>query len=329
MFIRFFKTNQPASFLALPLLAVLLWAGSWINPVVPDSSVEMPFYSLISGLNNIPYLSVIVAFALIIFQAFYANNMINKYDLRDTRERSNFLTALFCIFFLSLFPAFRVLLPQHFSGIFLLLMLDRIFSSYRKEEAYSHCFDAGLLAGIASLFYFPSIVFFFLVWTSFIVLRSFNWREWVISFLGLLIPWLIVCTWYFLFNRLPEFFNTGIAAIFSNNYFQFGKPEHAILIAVFGGIFLLPSVMYFIRSMSSGKVRTNKFFLLFFWFLFFAIISGIVFPVSSYQHFSLAAIPLAIIFSNWFLSLKKNWVAESFFIILLGAYIYAEVMNLL
>jgi hypothetical protein len=327
MFIRFFKTNQPASFIALPLFAVLLWGMSWLNPLSAEPVFSMPFYSGFEFINSVPLLSEVLAFVLVLIQGFYLNYLINKYDLRDSRDRSNFLPALFCIFFLSLFPSFRTLIPQHFSAIFLLLMLDRIFDSYRKDSAFSHCFDAGLFASIASLFYFPAAVFFLLVWVGFVVLRAFNWREWLIAFLGFIIPWLMVLTYYFFFDRLDYFFTNQITSGFSASYFDFGKPDNAVLIYVFSGLLFFPAMMNFVKMMSSGKIKVNKFLLLFMWFLFFAVVSGFIFPVASYTHFTLAAIPLAVIFSNWFLSLKKTWIAESLFLILLGAFIYAEVMN--
>ncbi len=327
MFIRFFKTNQPASFLALPLLALVLWFTSWVNPTVPAPVFAMPFYAGLAFVNAIPLLSEFLAFLLILAQGFYLNYIINKYDLRDSRERTNFLPALFCIFFLSLFPAFRTLLPQHFSGIFLMLMVDKVFDSYRKESAFAHCFDAGLFASVASLFYFPSVIFFLLIWTGFVLLRAFNWREWVISFLGFIIPWLMILTYYFWFDRLNDFFSVHFGSSFSASYFDFGKPQHAELIFVFTGLLFFPAFLGFLHALSSGKVRTNKFFLLFTWFLFFVVVSAFIFPVNAYAHFTLAALPLAVIFGNWFLSLKKAWIAESLFLILLGAFIYAEVMN--
>ncbi|MGE0635242.1 MAG: DUF6427 family protein [Bacteroidia bacterium] len=327
MFIRFFKTNQPASLIALPLFAVLLWLVSWIQPQVSSGVFAMPFFQFFSFLSSVPVLSELVAFALVLTQSFYLNYIINKHDLRESRERTNFLTALFGILLLSLFPAFRTLLPQHFSAIFLLLLLDRVFDSYRKDSAFSNCFDAGFFASIASLFYLPSAVFFFLVWAGFVVLRPFNWREWVISFLGFIIPWVIVISYYFWFDRLSDFFEQQITVWFSASYFDFDKPEHAELILIFSGILFFPALMNFLKMMSSGKVKTNKFLLLFLWFLLIAVVSAFVFPVASYTHFTLAAIPLAVIVANWFLSLKKAWIAESLFLILLGAFIYSEIMN--
>lgn len=328
MFIRFFKTNQPASFLALPLFALVLWFTSWISPTAPAPFFAMPFYAGVDVVNAFPLLSQFIAFLLIVAQGFYLNYIINKYDLRDSRERSNYLPALFCIFFLSLFPSFRTLLPQHFSGLFLLLMTDKLFDSYRKDSAFAHCFDAGLFASIASLFYFPSVIFFFLIWTGFVLLRAFNWREWVISFLGFIIPWLMMLTYYFWFDKLEVFFSADIGSAFAADYFSFGRPEHAVLIFVFTGLLFFPAFMGFLNALASGKVRTNKFFLLFTWFLFFAVVSAFIFPVGAYTHFTLAAFPLAVIFGNWFLSLKKAWIAESLFILLLGAFVYAEVMGL-
>ncbi len=327
MFISFFKTNQPASFIALPLFAALLWLMSWLNPLTPAGVFVMPFYAGFDFINGIPFLSEVIAFLMVLAQGFYLNYLINKYDLRESRERSNFLAALFGIVLLSVFPAFRTLLPQHFSGIFLLLMLDRVFDSYRKDSAFSHCFDAGLFASVASLFYFPTVIFFFLVWTGFVLLRAFNWREWLISFLGFIIPWLMVLTYYFWFDRLDDFFINQIGSGFSASYFDFGKSDNAVLLYVFIGLLLFPAMVNFVKMMSSGKIKVNKFLLMFLWFLFFAVVSGLVFPVASHTHFTLAAIPLAVIFSNWFLSLKKAWIAESLFLILLGAFICVEIMG--
>lgn len=326
MFIRFFKTNQPAAFFALPLLAMVFWMRSWLHPIIPQLDVVMPFYSLLAGINHYTFFSEILAFIVVLLQAFYLNHLINKYDLRESRERANFLAAFFCIFFLSLFPEFRSLLPQHFSGLFLLLMTDRIFDSYRKEKAFSNCFDAGLYTAVASLFYFPSAVFLILIYAGFIILRPFNWREWIITLIGFVVPWLFVFTWYFWFNHLGDFINQNIAGSFSSPYFEFGRPENAVLIFFFTGLFSIPAGMNFMKLISSGKVKTNKFFILFLWFLFLALVSGLVFPIKSYSHFSLIALPLAIVFSNWFLSLRKYWLIESLYLVLLGAFIYAEFM---
>jgi len=328
MFIRFFKVNQSASYIVLPLLAVLLWLGSWITPLAAVPHAAMPFYTMFESINYFPVVSEILALVMVLLQAFYLNHLLNKHDLRESRERNNFLTALFCILFLSFFPSFRTLLPQHLSALFLLLMVDRLFDSYRKEKAFSNCFDAGLFAAIASLFYFPAVIFLLLVYAGLIILRPFIWREWVIAFSGFVIPWLMVFTYFFWFNRLGIFFSDELGSFFSSPYFEYGKPEHAILILAFIGMFSIPAGLNFLKMLTGGKVKTNKFFLLFTWFLFLAILSGFVFPVASYSHFSLAALPLSVIFSMWFFSLKKSWIAESLFIILLGAFVYAEVMLL-
>lgn len=68
MFIRFFKTNQPASFIALPLFAVLLWLVSWIQPQVAAGVFGMSFFQVFSFLNNVPVLSELIAFFLYLFR---------------------------------------------------------------------------------------------------------------------------------------------------------------------------------------------------------------------------------------------------------------------
>lgn len=326
MFIHFFKKNQPASMLALPLFAALLWMMSWIQASTSAGFFSMPFFKALDAVNHFPIASELLAFILVITQSFYLNHILNKYDLRESRERSNFLAALFSIVFLSAFPVFRTFLPQHFSALFLLIMLDRIFDSYRKDVAFSNCFDAGFFVSIASLFYFPSLLFFSLVWISFVILRPFNWREWIIAFLGLLIPWVIVITCYFWLDRLSD-----LTTLFTNQwslstYFGYEISNSILLYCIIVMLLFIPAFMHFVKIMSTGKIKINKFFLILFWLLLCSIISVLIFADKSNSHFTILATPLAVVFSYWFLSIKKEWLAETLFMLLLIAFIYAEIV---
>jgi hypothetical protein len=49
-------------------------------------------------------------------------------------------------------------------------------------------FDAGLLIGLASLFYLPYAFLLVVIWASISVIRPFHWREYVLPLLGTALP---------------------------------------------------------------------------------------------------------------------------------------------
>ena len=71
--------------------------------------------------------------------------------------------------------------------------------------SYQTVFNCGLIVSTGALFYFPFLLVFPVIWVSLFVLRSFNWREWALSFVGLLVPILFVWSYYFIINKLSVF----------------------------------------------------------------------------------------------------------------------------
>jgi hypothetical protein len=69
--------------------------------------------------------------------------------------------------------------------------------------------------------------------------------------------------------------------------------------------------------------------MLFVWFFLFALLSYFVSVKRTMISLSFLAIPLSVIFSNYFLSLKNQLITELMFIILLIAVIYNQVLYFL
>src|SRR6185503_18765652 len=79
---------------------------------------------------------------------------------------------------------------------------------YKKEAALALIFDAGLLVSIASLFFFPYIVFILFIIAALMILRPFNLREYLMAILGLLVPYYFIGVYFFWYGKLPEFWQT-------------------------------------------------------------------------------------------------------------------------
>ena len=165
----------------------------------------MPLYEILAKpLNNFHYLATLIAFILIVCEAFLLNYIVNENEILT---KPSFLPALFYIVFMSNDSTLLMLHPLLFANFFLLLAINKIISSYRKDNAFSNAFDAGILLSLSTLFYFPCIVFLPILGIGFILFRPFNWREWIISFIGILLPYSFVFTYYFWNNLLGDWLN--------------------------------------------------------------------------------------------------------------------------
>lgn len=317
MFIRFFKSNNASALLFLPLIAIVIWVFGFIHPIILPVKHSMPLYELIAGIFvNIPWLSTLIGLSLVIGEAFLLNFIVNE---NEVLEKQNYLPTLFYIVFMSNNDAMLTLHPLLFGNLFVLLALHKLLSSYRKDNAFSQAFDAGLLISIATLFYFPFVVFLPLLGVGLIIMRPFNWREWLISFFGAAIPYLFVITFYYWNDRLDYLFYDKMFYQFIREKPILDFPKTFYFMLGIGWMVILFSILKIIVGVGIGSQRTKKSIILFVWFLFFSALSILIAPEISTKYFSALAIPSAVFCANYFTNLKKEWWAEFLFILLLAS----------
>ena len=317
MFIRFFKSNNASALLFLPLIAIAIWVFGFIHPIILPINHSMPLYELMAGIFvSIPWLSTLIGLILVIGEAFLLNFIVNE---NEVLEKQNYLPALFYIVFMSNNDAMLTLHPLLFGNLFILLALHKLLSSYRKDNAFSQAFDAGLLVSISTLFYCPFVVFLPLLGVALIIIRPFNWREWIISFLGAAIPYLFVITFYFWNDRLDYLF-------YDKMFYQLIREKPIVdfpmtfyFMLGIGWIVILFSIFKIILGVGIGSQRTKKSIVLLVWALFFSALSILLAPEISTKYFSALAIPSAVFCANYFTHIKKGWWAEFLFILLLSS----------
>lgn len=317
MFIRFLKSNNASALLFLPAIAIVIWVFGFIHPFVLPVKHTMPLYELMAGsFTNIPWLSCLIALVLVIGEAFLLNYIVNE---NEVLSKQNYLPALFYIVFMSNNNAMLTLHPLLFGNLFLLFAIQKLLSSYRKDKAFSEAFDAGLLISIASLFYFPFAVFLPLLGIGLIILRPFNWREWLISSIGALIPYLFVITFFFLYDRLDYLFYDKMFYQFIREKPKLDFPKTFYFMISVGWLIILFSIGKIIVGVGIGSQRTKKSIIFLVWFFFLSAFSILLAPEISTKYFSAMAIPAAVFCSKYFANIKKEWWAEFLFLLLLSS----------
>ncbi len=313
MFIQFFKNDNPASYILLPIFALVLWVPGFFldhNVVLQNS---MPFYEMLARpFVGIPFLATLLAFLLIVGEAFLLNYIVNENEVLSS---PSFLPALFYIVYMSNSNEKLMLYPLLFSNLFMLLAIYKLVSSYRKNTAFSQAFDAGLLFSIATLFYLPSVVFFPLLGIGLLIFRPFNWREWVISFLGVLVPFALVLTYYFWYDSLSDLLFDKIFYTIFKDQPKLEYPTSFYFMTIFGWFIVALSIGRLFSRLVGVSQKTKKGILLFIWFFVLGVVSVIVAPEISTKYLSFLAISASVFCANYFLRTQKQWWGESLFIL--------------
>jgi hypothetical protein len=314
MLIRFFKDNLPFPLYAvLPLLTFLFWIPGFIAFKQVDPAYQMPLYNAVSAfLFSFPNIVWFLSVGLIYFESILLNAYINKFEILT--QRSN-LPALFFVIITSAFSSFQLFHPVMISNLFLILAFGRICSIYRQDFVFAYTFDTGALIALASLFYFPAIIFFPLAWFSLAVIRPFIWREYVISLLGMLTPYALMVVYYLFTDNLEYLFKVVYYIPYLDVLtFNVGNEKYLYLIFAVLSILGIPRLV----SISGlSVVRTQNLLKVIAFAFFIGICAFVLFRNTFSYTFMLLAFPLAVLLANYFITVIKQWIAEVVFLILI------------
>jgi hypothetical protein len=312
----------------LPLVLMVMWV--FILPKPEISNTENAFPLFLYAFQTIRFSRVFLVVAsllMVVLQAFFLTSVINRQGvLRDNSH----LPALLYVVLMSCFPEQLSFNPLLFANFFIIIYLNSLFNFYRSDTAVFEVFDAGLFIGLASLFYWPCLLLFPLTLTALFILRPFEWREWMVSFIGVALPFLFFGTILFWFDMLSV--NSIIAILEPFYKVQFSTAYNGtyIILTAILAVIALASLWRFSRDLNTfAKLRTRKFLAIIVWFFLFGVVSYLMASKRTMIGLSFLAVPLSVIISNYFLSLKNQIIAELMFLLLLAAVIYNQVLYFL
>lgn len=312
----------------LPLVLMVMWVFILPKPEIINTENAFPLFLYVFQIVRQSRIALIViSLFFVVLQAFFLTNVINKQGV--LRETSH-LPALLYVVLMSCFPEQLSFNPLLFANFFIIVFLNSIFNFYRSDTAVFEVFNAGVFIGLASLFYWPCLFLFPLTMASLFVLRPFNIREWAVSFLGVLLPFVffgVVLFWLDMLsvNSIKSILEPLYRVQFSTAY----NGTYIILTAILA-IILIASLWRFSSDLNNfSNLRARKFLAIIVWFFLFAALSYLVASKNSMIGLSFLAIPLSVIISNYFLSLKNQLLAELVFLLLLVAVIYNQVLYFL
>lgn len=317
MIIRVFRSRYFSQYLGLLLFAFALWFDVLLFPEkLTDGDPAFMQWWLNEFSHNYPRITIILSFLILVFQAFLLNQVMEYHRIT---ERNQLLVA--AIYLLLMSSAGILVRPNQMLilNLLLIVLINILFNLFKKPEAYSLAFDAGLVAGVASLIYSPMVYLLIFIWGTFIIYQIFTWREWVISIIGMLIPFVIVSTWFFMKGNLNEmameFFRlfTVIPVI--------GVKVDYYTIFIWGvtTIIVFTGLGKVLKRSTEGTIDIRKKFRVLIFFFFMSSASLVYSGANFSLHLAQAVIPVTAFLSAHLSESKKVFYHELLFALLLLA----------
>jgi len=309
--IKIFKTSESFVLLLLVVYAIVVNFNLFINPPAFITSSSAPLSQwLLNGIDfiaqgNSVVLSIIFLI-LVLMQASILNFLVDYHKLFNAYTS---LPAFCYILLIALFNEHIYFSPAFFANFAILVTLTKIYASY-NTQSYTYPFDAGFAVGIASLFYFPAIILSIFVFIGLGSMRVFNWREWLLAFMSILTPYVLLCTAFFMGDGLSNFLQThllsGANTIITPVTLNF---ELIIKTGIILAIILI-AMLFFQGQFYKRVVKIRKMLTLLVHLMSISVGAFLLINQFSLVPLAMFLLPLSVFFAYIFFEVKSTLTAE-------------------
>ena len=305
---KFLNSTSPVNYLLAPLfLLVHLIIMSFANSLEINESSSGIAESLITLLNTNAVVTIAAQLILTTIAAVILNIILINYKVFN---KLNYIVITVYILLNSMLYVQFGVIEITILNVFIILLLALLMDLARSESTQSVLFNAGLLVGLGTIILPKFAIMWLLIPTALSLHRTFKIREWAIPFIGTIVPFLFLLTYYFCNDQLTEYIDTFL------NDFNPISPELSLITGtnlIVGIILLLLVVMgsisYF-KEMITNTARQGKNFVLFIWFFVFGLVCALLNGQNVLHVFSWVSIPLTIYLSTYLINIRKNFFRE-------------------
>ena len=202
--IKFFRYSYYIQYLALLVLALLLWLPSFM--VLPSAlsapTGVTPLYDLIAVyLAPRPLLSQIIAFLLFVVEAFFFNEIM---VVGKTEPKVSTMGGFAFVVLMALTPVQTTFSPALLASAFILPILYLLYKIPSLHKVETDLLNIGILLALASMCYFYSALLLIWIMFALAVQKSKSVRYQLIPIIGFLLPYLFFFAIHFIKGDLIE-----------------------------------------------------------------------------------------------------------------------------
>ncbi len=307
-------------------LRLFLWL-IWIPEPVVD--FQSPVFNAVFGFSfgflEIPWLNFIISTFIVLIQAFIFHQIIISNEIL---YKNTYFPAFFYAVIQSFLPSMLYVNTANMANFFLLGVFSQLCTLYYKDTFVNlRVLNAGLFTGLAIIlspetwYYLPGL------FIGMSLFRTFKFRDYAISIIGLAIPFYFAAGLFFIFDEIDLFYNlkNDFFAEFTNQFLIISD-----LLKIYFGFLI------FILLISSGElrqnffrntIRTRKLQQLLLVFMVLGLILVFASPSKQGLNYSSLSLSMPIFLSYYFLKTKRLWLRTIFFVVMLIGLPLAGILN--
>lgn len=317
-----FKQKSPVNIVLLIILGLLIKAPLFLfSRPVQVADTDSFFYDSLASLLVVGTDSLsasVIAFTLLFIQAFLLNYLVNEFKLT---ARHTYLPAMAYIIITSLLPEWNYLSAPLIANTFVVWALILLLKVYNTPSARSTIFNIGLITGLCSFVYFPSLLIAVCFLLGIIILRPFKLNELFLLLMGVLTPFYFYAVYLFLNNQLDIYtflpsINVQVPKIKSSAWLI----TDAVLLVLF---FLIGG--YYVQvNLRKMVIQVRKNWGILFLYLLLTLLIPFINTSTSFSNWVLMAVPFAGFHAAMYYFMPRKWLAIAFFIISVGIIIIQQ-----
>lgn len=180
----------------------------------------------------------ILGLIIILVQCVLFNNLLLR---NKAYNESTYVPAIIYGLLMFSFFQFYTLSPVLISLTFVLMAINNAFFDIEHKTADNSLLSTGMLMGVASLFYLPSLVLVVALLFSYLLFTGTTPKSYFLFLYGLAIPWLLIAVYYYWNDALLEFYINYVYGLVFLDYSSYMDYRMLILISTIPLIFLILS----------------------------------------------------------------------------------------
>ena len=252
-------------------------------------------------------------FLIVFFSVLLLHFIVVKNGLSQQSNIELLVFALFVLVVPQTFISYKIIV----SNMFILMALRRMISIRSKKEIIKKLFDSGFLIGLASVFYFWSILFFPLIIISLLFFSESKAKYYFIPVLGLatLVVILTAVSVIFygdIFSIFPQKIDFSFNYTAYNSFQLIGAITILLSFGLWSSVFYLTTIK---KKMRSYRPSYKIMFVA----CMFATAIAIITPNKNGSEMIFLFAPLSVIIMNYIETITDNWFKNSFLALLIIA----------
>lgn len=195
--LKIFRTDVFLQIAVILVVSVVMWVRVFINPQPMPMVGGGQLYYWLTGLLT-PLWGTIIAYVLVLLEGFLLNGILYRHKMI---VQSTLLPMLFYVIAMSL--GVNTLTPILLGSLMLLLAIDQLMlTTTLLSLPLDKVFAAAGSIALATLFCPPMAVFFLPLMASMFNYSLYSWRDWTMLLLGIMAPYIILETIFFLGDQM-------------------------------------------------------------------------------------------------------------------------------